>query len=205
MTTLHLGCIVEGHGDVKAVPELVRRLHQEIDPGIGLDVSRPIRTGRYNLVKEDELERTLELAVRPLATPRAVLILIDAEGDCPAIVGPKLFARAQARYRDTPIGVVLAKREFEAWMIAAIESLGGKRGLRSQLRSPDEPEGIRDAKGFLTRLMEGSRSYSEPVDQVALTAIFDIRLARARSDSFDKCWREVERLLRSPDKSLADG
>jgi hypothetical protein len=36
--------------------------------------------------------------------------------------------------------------------------------------------------------------YREVLDQPALTALFDLSAAR-RADSFDKCFREVERLL----------
>jgi hypothetical protein len=43
--------------------------------------------------------------------------------------------------------------------------------------------------------MAGSGVYSSVPDQPALAATFDMDLARQRSDSFDKCWREIERLL----------
>lgn len=45
--------------------------------------------------------------------------------------------------------------------------------------------------------MEGSRTYKETVDQRAMTAVFDLDEARAVSPSFDKLWREVERLVAS--------
>jgi hypothetical protein len=37
-------------------------------------------------------------------------------------------------------------------------------------------------------------TYSETGDQPALTAVFDMDLAR-NAESFDKCWREIVRLL----------
>lgn len=54
---------------------------------------------------------------------------------------------------------------------------------------------MRDAKGFLTQCMEGSRAYSPVVDQPALAVLFDLDSARRRSDSFDKFFREVQRLF----------
>ena len=52
-----------------------------------------------------------------------------------------------------------------------------------------------DAKGMVERhRMEGSRTYRETRDQPALAALFDIEQAR-RADSFDKCYREIVRLL----------
>lgn len=192
---LNLGSIVEGHGDVKAVPVLLRRLQQEYDPRLHLNVLRPFRAGRYRLVKPGELEAKIESLARRLQTPRAILILIDAEDDCPKELAPDLLARARKARSDIPVGVVLAKHEFEAWFLAAIESLGGQRGLRDQLPPVPNSESIRDAKRFLTRNMPGSQAYSETADQPAMSALFDIQLARTRSDSFDKCCREVRRLF----------
>lgn len=192
---LNLGSIVEGHGDEKAVPILLRRLQQAWDPTLYLNIPRPFRTGRYKLVKPGELERTVELVARRLPTPRTILILIDAEDDCPKQLAPELLARARRARPDIPIGVVLAKHEFEAWFLAAIESLSGRRGLSDTLPDVPDPEAVSGAKEFLTRHMQGSRAYSETRDQPALAALFDVELARKRSDSFDKCRREIERLF----------
>jgi len=193
--SFNLGCIVEGHGEIQAVPVMLRRLAQEWDPGLYLNIPRPFRAGRYKLVKTGELERIVEFVARRLETPRAILILIDAEGDCPKELAPELLARARKARSDMPIGVVLAKHEFEAWFLAAIESLSGRRGLRENLAPVEQPESVSGAKEFLTRNMQGSSAYSETLDQPALAAVFDIELARKRSDSFDKCCREVQRLF----------
>lgn len=93
------------------------------------------------------------------------------------------------------ISLVLANREYEAWFLAAAESLGGHCGLPSDLTSPSNPEGIRGAKEWLRRHMPRVRKYSETVDQPALTSVFDMQMARQRADSFDKCYREIVRLL----------
>jgi len=192
---LNLSPIVEGHGEVSAVPILLRRLWQELVPHLDLRVAPPIRVSRKKLVKANELEKAVEFAARQVRPPRAVLVLIDADDDCPAELGPLLMARARGARSDVPAGVVLAKREFEAWFVAAIESIGGHRGLAQDLKVVSDPESIGDAKKTLTRSMAGSRAYSPVGDQPALTAVFNMQLARRRSDSFDKCWREVERLF----------
>ena len=82
---------------------------------------------------------------------------------------------------DRPIGVVLAKTEFEAWFIAAAESLRGKRRLRDDLSPPSDPEAIRNAKGWLGQRMVGKSKYSEVLDQPALTELFDLTAAQARA------------------------
>jgi hypothetical protein len=199
---LNLCYIIEGQGDEQAVPLLVRRVQQALRPDISLNVAARIRVRRQKIVKPRELERAVELAARKLTAPRAILILMDAEDDPPCILGPELLHRARDARSDVPIGVVLANREFETWFLAAIESLCGHRGLAGDLSPIPNLESIRDAKGKLTSLMSGSRVYSPIPDQPALAAGFDMDLARGRSDSFDKCWREIERLLAVAAKPL---
>ena len=89
--------------------------------------------------------------------------------------------------------MVLARREFESWFLSAGESLRGERGLKKDLEAPDDPESVRGAKEGLNQRMVPGRVYSETLDQPALAALFDLDAAR-RTDSFDKCWREVGRL-----------
>ena len=89
---------------------------------------------------------------------------------------------------------MLAYQEFEAWFIAAFDSLRGKYGLANDMPSEPEPEGIRGAKEWLSRHMPQNMRYSETIHQVALTAVFDMQAAK-RASSFDKCYREVASLL----------
>lgn len=57
---IRIGCIVEGHGDVEAVPILVRRLARELDPDLAVETPRPIRVPKDRLLKTGELERHVE-------------------------------------------------------------------------------------------------------------------------------------------------
>ncbi len=93
-----------------------------------------------------------------------------------------------------PIAVILAQMEYEAWFLAAALSLRGQQGLAATLEPPPDPEAHSGAKEWLRRHMEGSRSYKETVDQPALTRLFDLTAAR-QTASFDKLWRDMERLL----------
>jgi hypothetical protein len=192
---LNLGSIVEGHGEVEAVPVLIRRIQAELSPGLDLRICRPWRIGRDKLIQAGELERAVELLARQLEAPRAILILIDADLDCPRDLGPNLLARARAARPDISSGVVLAKYEFEAWFLGAIESLRGRRGISQDAPPVPDPENVRDAKRLLTRRMQGTIAYHETVDQPALAASFNMGLAREHCRSFRKCWQELQRLL----------
>lgn len=192
---LSLACIVEGHGDVKAVPILLRRIAAEMDPGIQLKISPPLRVPRDKLIKSGEIERSVDLAARKAQAQGGVVVLVDSEDDCPAQLGPQLLQRARQARSDVPVAVVLAKHEFEAWFLGAAESLRGKRGLVNDLAPPANPEAIRDAKGWLSDRMASGGKYRETLDQPALTADFDFSKCRTAARSFDKCQREVTKLL----------
>lgn len=190
-----IASIVEGHGDVKAVPVLLHRIAQRQLPGSAVDFLRPIRVGRYKIIKPGELERAVELAARQTGDRGRILILLDAEDDCPAELGPELLERAIDARPDRDIRVVLAKHEYEAWFLAAIGSIAGSRGIDQHPVSPANPEMIRDAKGWLTARRPSGWIYRETLDQPAFSAIFDLEAARA-APSFDKLWRDVRWLLR---------
>ena len=194
MPKAELASIVEGHGDARAVPVLIRRIAGSLFPGLAVTASLVIRTPKSKLVKTGELERVVELAARKIGRPAGILIVIDADSDCPAELGPRLLRRAKEQRGDLPIAAVVAKHEFENWFIAAAESLRGVRALPHDLSAPDDPESIEAAKSWLTERMPARSPYSETIDQPALTATFDIQVARS-APSFDKVHRDIERLL----------
>lgn len=182
-----IGCIVEGHGEIAAVPILIRRIASNLNPELAIIIERPIRAPKNKVVKTGELERVVELAARNIRGQGAIFIILDSDDNCPAELGPTLLNRAAQTRGDLPIAVVLANHEFEAWFLAAAESLRGQRGLRNNIHSPNEPEAIRGAKEWLSHRMKGNRTYRETTDQPALTALFDLEQAR-QVNSFDKCY-----------------
>ena len=93
------------------------------------------------VVKKGELERAVELAARKIGGQGAIFILLDSDDDCPAQLGPALLCRALEVRSDLPIAVVLAKHEFEAWFLAAAESLRGYKGLKNDLAPPKQSGG----------------------------------------------------------------
>jgi hypothetical protein len=190
---MRIGCIVEGHGEEQAVPILLRRFAERLDPTKALERPVIVRGSRDKLKKPGELERAVELVARKLGGSGGILVLLDADDDLPCLLGPDLLARARAARPDLAIAVVLAKREYEAWFLAALQSLAGCRGLSASVGIHPNPEGIRDAKGEIGRLL--GRRYRETLDQPAFTAQFDLEAAQS-SPSFDKCYREIWRLLR---------
>lgn len=189
---MHVYCVVEGHGEAEAIGVLVRRIADDSGAPHPSRVSH-VRVSRLSLLRPGELERTLRMARIRIVGRGCVLVLLDADDDCPKDLAPDLTARMR-QATDLGVGVVLANREYEAWFLAAAESLRGQRGLSSTMERPQDPEGVRDAKGWLTDHKEDGHSYSPPVDQAALTAKMNLDEART-ARSFDKCYREIARLL----------
>ena len=195
MRTATVACIVEGHGEVQALPLLLRRIAAEVDPGVHLVVPPPYRVNRSGLLRPGTLEGVARIQGDRVTAAGGVLLLIDADDDCPAELGPELLARIMKAQPDLRAAMVLANREFEAWFLASAPSLAGHRELPEVLESPQDPEAIRAAKEWLGARRAG-RPYKETSDQAAFTAVFDMKAAREKAPSFDKLWREAERLLR---------
>jgi hypothetical protein len=123
------------------------------------------------------------------------MLLMDADDDCPARLGPTLLERCRS-VTQLPISVVLATRELEAWFLGAKESLRGARGITTDATAPENPENIRGAKERLNENMQ-RRRYIAVDDQPALSHTMDLQSAQTRCPSFDKFVREVEHLSRA--------
>ena len=178
-----------------AVPVLLRRLVAEAKAW-PVQIGRPIRQPRSQLVREGGVKRAVRLAcVQPNCG--AVLMLLDADSDCPAELGPTVHGWAVEAAGGVPCGVVLAHREYEAWFLAAIESLRGHRGVRIDAEPHPNPENPRGAKEQLELRLQGGASYMETADQPALSARFSLSAAYRRSRSFRKLATSFENLIRS--------
>jgi hypothetical protein len=191
---LHFAFVIEGKGEVGAVPLLVRRICNEVLGTYALRTSQPVRITKSRLVREGELERAIRLAQLNNHAKGPVLVVMDADEDCPAVLGPSLKSRAHAIALPHAVSIVIPKCEFEAWFLAAAQSLSGRRGLREGLSPPPDPTAIRGAKEWLSRNMAPGRMYSPSVDQAALVAGMDLTAARS-CRSFDRLCREIERLV----------
>ncbi len=218
--TLFVAPIVEGgteEGCIKVILSRIWRelLHAaEVEP---LAVLEPFPAHRSSLVKDDhpeigqKVEGTFRLLRARLRRPDVdrgfILLLIDAEEDCPAKLGPQLLARARAARSDADIACVLAKRQIENWFKAAAASLAGVCGLPDDLGVPDDPEhGSGDT--WLTRQMQGKdrrRKYTKPADAVELAGKMDLQQCRDNSPSFDKLCRELEARLPPPPEATEEG
>lgn len=176
--------IVEGQGDEAALPLLLRRLRDEAQAW-NLEVGRPHRRRRSQLAKKDTLQSAVRVA-KLQADCAEIMVLFDADDDCPAELAPTLDAWAREAAGDLPCVVVMANREYEAWFLASIEALRGKSGVLDNATWQGDPEAPRDAKGELERCMRPGASYSAVVDQAPLTHYLDLARTYRACRSFRK-------------------
>ena len=187
--------IVEGHGEEEALPVLLRRLRNEASAW-AVEIGSPIRRPRNKLASEHGVMQAVEIARRQPAC-EAILIAFDGDRDCPAELGPKVRGWAAAAAGGLPCEVVLPHREYEAWFLAAIESLRTHDLIRTNAESHPNPEQPRGAKGQLKERLAAGRIYSPTKHQAALSASFSLELAYRRSRSFQKLTTSFGSLLKA--------
>ncbi len=199
MSRLTVVPIVEGHGEFACSRKLLERIWYEIVQGEFIDVLQPIRQPKDKLIKDGgTFEKAIDLAVGKLNNSNVpdaralILVLVDANGDPPCKLGPKLLHDGQMHRADKDITCVVANVEYETWFVAAAESLSEFLNLSSADEIPPNPEESRHGKGWIKKHYKGSK-YSETLDQPRLTSKMDLLVARQRSPSFDKLCRELEK------------
>lgn len=194
--------IVEGQGEVAAVPVLLRRLIHDEAQCFDVQVGRPIRRKQYEFHREDSLGGAVKLASLQQDCA-GILVLFDGEDDCPATTGERVRAWAQIAAPNVPCEVVLAYREYESWFLAGLESLRGHFSIAAEAQAPSTPESRRNAKGALEEFMRPGASYSPTIHQAPISATLDLGLVHRRSRSFRKLTKSIGSLLMSVGRAPA--
>lgn len=198
--TLYL--IVEGDGDERVAPVLVRRIlhdrHQEYDFRLHAYNAH----GADNLTKQ--LERFLELT-RKQPDCVGVLVLRDAEREhvaCPPGLGCELARRARVLKLPFPVAVVCATCEFESWFLADLRCAA--YCLRANASYAGNPDSECGAKGWLARHMQPGTTYKESQDQVRMTANLRLGRVEKKSGSFRRMLHAVAELVQLIAESRPD-
>lgn len=200
--------IVEGDGEKDAVPELLRRLlwrHEQH----AVAVARPkVAHGITKLCMAPDGSARFERFLRYACLEPGVsgiLVLIDADDDCPLVRAETLSGWATALKLPVPVAIVVAKRGYENWFLASVETLAGKplagatgrprEGLAAGASFEGDPEAAGGAKARLTAMMPPGRAYKETLDQCPLTRLMDLDAVSSRCRSFRRLVEAVGLLL----------
>lgn len=185
---MNLASIVEGHGEVGALPVLLRRIADTL--GTPVHCPRPHRVKRQKVVQAGELERALMLQSSRAGPGGGVLVLLDADDDCAVTLARTLASRARASPR-VRVEVVLAVREFESWFLTT-PALSG-RGV-DLVGEDEDPDAVRSPKSRMPQ------NYAVTVDQARFAALVDLERTALRSRSFLQLTRAVSRLVAPTDR-----
>lgn len=203
-------CVVEGQGEVHAVPRLVNRMLKELrrDRRLAADPTRVLCTkdGDRIAAPFDEARKLgIEWWVRRAARekPAGILVVVDAEERCVArgidagAYARELRDRAAPHAGAIPLAVAVPHHEFEAWYLADFHSLRahGYFPPDSQFPRWREPERMSDCKGVLTDLI-GIR-YRETVHQKYFANLVSLPLRapiRRRSPTYEGMFEAVRTL-----------
>lgn len=191
MKKKRLVCVVEGKGEVEAVPNLCARILLYLSLDNWLVDQLPIRQPRSSLVdarvkgpnrpcRDEGMKKALGMAWA--RKPDAVLVMCDSDDECPVAWAKSV---PQKIVSGQPVAAVMAVREFEGWLLHVFNDTE-----LSRVRVSD-PERVRNAKGKLEQLVP---EYSPTTHQLAMTRKIDIASTHDRSRSFNKLVRTIKTL-----------
>lgn len=192
--------IVEGHGEVEALPLLLRRIAGERFGFWNVPLLRPGRypAGRllqkikdgtsHTWVPGPDFKKAGQHARNEGAT--CILTLLDLDDDCPKAVHDAVHPSLADATGIAPSCLVFAKCEFEAWFLASAESLED-----NILPYPAPPEDVRGAKQALERHLQLQFPYDERTDQPRYCSKMNLSTVHDRSRSFRKLVSDFYKLL----------
>lgn len=188
--------IVEGHGEVPALPVLLRRIAGECFGIWDVPILHPSRYPAGRLLRLEkgawvpgpDFAKAGQHARNEGAT--CILTVLDLDDDCPKEVHGSIYPSLANATGLDPSCLVFAKCEYEAWFLASAESLGD-----DVLPYPNDPEGIRGAKGALERHLNLAFGYNEVTDQPSYSSKVILTVLYERSRSFRKLVKDFRLLL----------
>ena len=188
-TDFHVFTIVEGKGEVMAVPKLLHRLWEANIKLPPLRTGkRPFRVDRDGFINNQKMRREYlnKAGHRARHCCGGVLILLDAEEECcyDFVHGDKIkkiHADIGEILADVPHFFALAEKGYESWLVAGFGGNNTEKGVSEKWLNANK-----DKTGRV-------KNYRKTVDQCELTSQMDIQRARSVNPSFNRfCERFLE-------------
>ena len=171
--------VVEGQGEVKAVQNLIVKLWKDLGcaPCSWAD---PIRG--QNLLRQDGIARACRI-VRSKPDAEMLLILRDADDDCPANSGPATAQWIRGENLHLPAAIVLFHREYETLFLPCLPRMAGvplrddrdveRPGLVAGTTFEGDFEATRGVKEWLSERFPRGRNYKPTLDQLPMTRLIN--------------------------------
>ena len=194
--------IVEGPGEVEAVPKLLSKIFLHLGH-YDLVSSRAKKASGSSIIKDSaELERLLSAAEEE-DNVLGILILIDADDECPFTLAAQIAGMIKAISTKYFVEVVVANREYEVWFLASLSTVRGEFGIAPACEFSGNIEEKSDVKGWLTKQMPKGKPYKETTHQVLMTQKINVATAHQNSRSFRRLVHAVELLVAAADINTA--
>ncbi len=203
--TFYIVPIVEGQTEAGCIERLLHRVWAELLAApIRLQVLAASRGKRDVLINPEhpDFAVKIEEAYTKLArrfrhesqAKGLLLLLLDAETDCPKALAPRLLEAATGIRPDAPIACVLPKRMFENWIVAGASTLDGVNDLPDPLPGRSEFEDCNGSAWLETqfRSRDNARKYKKTEDAAIFVRLMNLQECRDNAPSFDKLCRELE-------------
>jgi hypothetical protein len=191
--------IVEGDGDVQAVPSLIRKVLQHNEYW-HWRVAPAKRAGSLSSLRP-KLGNFLRYA-QAVPGAAATLVLLDLDDGCAYHEAMALVNEIHDLHITHPVAVVFACREYEAWFLASLHTIAGQYDLPEGLTYDGDVEARRGVKEWLSKQMPSGRIYKETIHQVSMTQHIDLELARQNSRSFRRLCHAIEELVQAADSGI---
>lgn len=201
--------IVEGLGDDRAIPALLRNYFSEnalwnFSTGTAINSKGVGRLkAPFDEKKHLGIEHYILAALR--GNPDGIVVVLDGDKECverkksarPGL-GTELLNRAKTVAGNTPVAVVVADPEVEIWFLAAHEHLI-QQGLLKPNPKINEQFFQRSRSGCKSVIAEClGRNYQETTDQVRLASHFEFKDSKwFPCSSLDKFVRDINALCKT--------
>lgn len=209
--TFYLVPIVEGQTEVGCIERLLQRVWAELLAApVRLQVLPASRGKRDALINPNHPDFTAKIEEAYAKLTRRLrhgspgqgllLLLLDAETDCPAELAPRLLEAATRVRPDAPIACVMPNRMLENWIVAGASALAGVNGLPDPMPKRDQFEDRSGAAWLEAQLRskDRRRKYRKTDDAEPFVRAMALQECRANAPSFDKLCRELEAQLPQP-------
>jgi hypothetical protein len=185
--------VVEGDGDLRAAPVLLRRILEAFQVD-NVAIPSPHKRGDLPKVKA-EFGRFVRVAQKEEA-PILWLLDFDCRScECVKEENKNLKERATVEIGAWPLEICFMVKEYETLFLADEQMTRRYFEIPPAIAWPMNPEQIRDAKGTLSKLLPKGQSYKPTLHQDKLSARINLAMDDADCPSLGHLKRAVARLV----------
>ncbi|MCB0927923.1 MAG: DUF4276 family protein [Mycobacterium sp.] len=171
--------IIEGKGEQDAIGVLIRKIAEA--KGFSVQVAQPFRVDSAKMRRPDELQRAVRMQSARVDGRGGVLIVRDGDDKdvtCVVELADELATAASSAGAKTQ--VVVAAPEYEAWILASIETVGRHRLITDSTPILD-PEARRGAAEWMAGKTGDRPTSGQPGTQKP-------RMARSEANAMERSY-----------------